>query len=888
MPSPVFLSTARVNSPKGCRHGSLNYESMRLLRYCLPVVCLFAFLGVPAPSDATPKPERTPVLSGNVVPISYDLTIEPKKWDFNGGTADGNETIIVNIHHATRGITMNAFAGITILSATIDGAVAETTKFPIEEQMEFSTGKSLTAGRHTITLRFIGKILSASDSGGLWENAFSRKHPTLVSFFEPATARSLFPCFDEPRFRAHFSIHVIAPSTWKVISNMPIAQVTALPKRPGKSTFSFAKTPDMPTYLLTLDMGDFSQVTGRFDQTPITVYVRPGKEALARSVLHTAGQTLTFYEHFFSTPFPLPKLDLVISDGALQSDFEGYGAVTFYTESVLEGLDSSDPLKGKRDAFEAVAQPIAQQWFGGLVGIKSWSNSWLTTSLTSWAVARAEAKLRPEFHVLPADIDWTWNFVSLWGSLKPLHYAVNDDRDTASYTSFFASATDAGQAVLDQWDAYVGDPTMRNTVQKFFSKYRGRGTTNAAFWKMFGTSQASGYGNSWLNEPGAPVVQAAFTCVHSRQILSLKQARIFDAEFHDRKSTVWPIPLSWTTNGKTHWIMLEGKPRQLDAGSCADTTVIDAGFRPTYLVHLSAPELKRLNRDTALSAVDRMRVFRDTFSLMTAHQATLPEYLVALHIATQMPRPQSFGYTLRDSLRGILQYLAGSPELPIVSKSINDSLHHAFLPEDLHSGKLLNLQNGLYWELAIIPDRRFAREALASWRKDRSKMRTPEDIALMTYSGTAGTPDDFTWVMHHILTGCNPHGWLPADPMPFLFGAHTRATVLRIFTHMQNKDCDYPGIVSRIGYYQPKIVADYIVTHAHDIMRSAPPSQQAWTLTDSIVNGAWAGRTPTQWRTFLQHTLSPADAPAIHDAMMKIEAKWARRRLLEAQLAAMK
>ncbi|MHB8461857.1 MAG: M1 family aminopeptidase [Vulcanimicrobiaceae bacterium] len=562
--------------------------------------------------------------------------------------------------------------------------------------------------------------------------------------------------------------------------------------------------------------------------------------------------------------------------------------MTFYAEYVLEGHDSGDPLKGKRDAFEAVAQPIAQQWFGGLVGVKSWSDSWLTTSLTSWSVARAEAKLRPEFRVLPADIDWTWNSVSLWGSLKPLHYTNNDDRDPASYDSFFTSATDSGQAVLDQWSAYVGDPSMRKAVHKFLAKYGGRATTDAAFWKTYGTPQANRYGAAWLNEPGAPVVQATFHCAHSRQILSLNQARIFDAEFHDRQSTVWPVPLSWSTNGKTHWIMLEKQSRQIDAGSCADTTVIDAGFRPTYLVHLSTSELKRLGVDTALTAVDRMRIFRDTFSLITAHQATLPEYLLALHIASRMPRPQSFGYTLRDSLANILRYLAGSRELPIVSKSINDSLRHAFLPEDLHSGKLLNLQNGLYWELAIIPDKRFAREALSSWRKHRSDMRTltSEDMALMTYAGTVGTSDDFTWVMHHIMTGCDQLSWLPADPTPFLYGAQDQATILRIFAHMQSNGCDYPEIVSRMGYYQPKIVANYIVTHAHDIMRTAPPSQQAWTLTDSIVNGAWAGRTPRQWRAFLQHTLAPRDAPAIHDAMIAIDANWARRRLFEAQLAA--
>ena len=846
---------------------------------CLFGVALLAV--VPAPPK-TPRPERPPLLGTSVVPLSYNLRIDPDALTpARGGTADGEESIVVDVRTPTASVVLNA-AGIRIRSAEIDGARASAAVYPIAEQLALSAGRTLRPGRHVLHIRFVGRLMP--DAAGLWPDGFAAPDaPNLVSLFEPATARTLFPCFDEPRFRARFTLHVVAPSNWRAISNMPLARTSAASA--GKTTFSFEATPPIPTYLLAIDMGVFTAVHGTVGTTPVSVYVRPGQTQLARSVLRDARDALAFYEREFGSAYPMPKLDIVVAPGVLNDTAESPGAITIYSEYDVAGKQFGGGLRGRQNAFAYVAEPEAQQWLGGLAGIASWQDSWLTTSLAAWAEARAEAAVRPQFAAIPKDIDWPWNAISLWGSLDPLRTQFPDDRNRAAFDSLMAGAADAGEAIAGQWDAYAGDARMRAAVHRFLHEYAWRTATTADFWSAFGSSAAQRYGSAWLNQPGAPMVDVALRCSGSQQFATLEQRPLSGDYFHGRTGALWPVPVRLSAGGQTSWVMLSHRRLQVRAGSCGDAVLADAGLRPPYPARYPIADLRRLAH-APLAPVDRLRIWRDESTLYHGNAATLPELLGALRIGAASPAVAGASADAYDDLAAAAQALQNSPYAAAFYASVNASLlpfvrEAGFDPAPSEKDVLARI----YRVLDYAPDPRLARSALGAWQRLRSSDRffSFQAWSVSAYAAAAGSPADFDWALAHVAD--NRNEILADDPFWFLSGARDDRTIEQIFATLQKRRVDYPGIVWQIGRYRPRLVSAYLQSHVRDVLAAVPPSQQGWTLTDGVANGPWTARTPAAWRAFFTSALPASDRGDIEKAMQIINAGWALRRRLEAQMS---
>ena len=225
--------------------------------------------------------------------------------DLKAATFAGDESIEVILAQPAKAITLNA-AYITFKSvnATAEGAASESgavTLDPEKEQATFTFPTELPAGKVTLAIQYTG-ILNDKLRGFYLFKTDKRSY--AVTQFETRDARSAFPSFDEPAFKATFDIALTVDAGDMVISNASTAPIRPFRPLIGvlKHTVVFARTPKISTYLVAFLVGDFECVSGASDGTSIRVCAMPGGAETGRFALSTAQHVLSYYNHYFGDP----------------------------------------------------------------------------------------------------------------------------------------------------------------------------------------------------------------------------------------------------------------------------------------------------------------------------------------------------------------------------------------------------------------------------------------------------------------------------------------------------------------------------------------------------------------------------------------------------------
>lgn len=199
---------------------------------------------------------------------------------------------------------------------------------------------------HTLAITYSGPILK-TPNGIYVDDYTSPKGETkrmLVTQFEVADARRMFPGWDEPAFKATFQLDVALPTDYVAVSNMPVT--SSKPEGAGLKRVWFAQTPRMSTYLLALVAGDMKAVRGQADGTPLAVYAPSGLEGQGDFALHAAEKILPYYNSYFGVKYPLPKMDMVAIPGNYQAGaMENWGLLTYIDNVLLFDPRNSTPAR---------------------------------------------------------------------------------------------------------------------------------------------------------------------------------------------------------------------------------------------------------------------------------------------------------------------------------------------------------------------------------------------------------------------------------------------------------------------------------------------------------------------------------------------------------------
>src|SRR5947208_9683270 len=443
-------------------------KGMRLIS---PAALLVLICAVPGPALAQRLPR-------NVTPEHYDLIITP---NLAGATFATDETILVTIQGSISDVTLNA-AEVTFNSVTITQNLQEQTAAvradPALEQATLRVPRPLEPGPARIHILYTG-VLNDQLRGLYLSKTEKRRY--AVTQLEATDARRMFPCFDEPSFKATFSLSAIIDESDNAISNGAVVSDKPGPPR-GKHTVVFDTTPKMSTYLVALAVGDFVCREGSADDIPIRVCATPDKRELKGFALEAAEQNLKFINRYYAITYPFKKLDILgvpdFSAGAMENT-----AAIFYRETLLLSNAAQATDQSRKQIAEVLAHEMAHQWFGDLVTMQWWDDLWLNEGFATWMANKPLAAAHPDWTIAIDEAQENQTALALDSlkSTRPIHADVETPAQIDE--AFDAIAYQKGAAVLRMIEGYVGADTCRKGVNDYLQAHAYANATSEDFWK---------------------------------------------------------------------------------------------------------------------------------------------------------------------------------------------------------------------------------------------------------------------------------------------------------------------------------------------------------------------------------------------------------------------
>lgn len=562
-------------------------------------------------------------LPKNVIPSDYIISITP---DAGKHKLTGTEIVTLELTQAVDTIQFNSLNQ-KLTKVLFDGKPVKLVSSDDKAQLTTITlAAKSTVGKHQLSFSFSGLI--ETEPHGMFIQEYSSpdgsKGTLLSTKFEATDARRMFPCWDEPAFRATYQLTLTAPAAWTAVANMPVASRKL---KGALAVTSFERSPKMPTYLVHVSVGNFGQLSGESGGTQLNIVTAKGQEKSAAEALANAKQILLDYNDYFGFKFPLPKLDSIAVPGGFQGGMENWGAITYHDQSLL--LTASSPMEQHQQVYSIQAHEMAHQWFGDLVTMGWWDELWLNESFASWRAAKETDIRHPDWHWWEAEDNNKEDAMNTDANLSshPILQHVTNELEATS--AFDPSITyNKGEAVLRMIEAYLGPDAFREGIRSYMKAHAYSNTTSADLWDAL--SKASGKDvnqvvGAWTTQAGFPLVSVASSCDASgHRTVTLSQQR-FIAKGTDSSNPHWNIPLQIRTGtGVPTSVLLTKDGQTAAAGSCTEALSLNADTVGYYRVAYDDATLQANKQNFhSMSNGDRIGLLDDQWALVKAGKQNL-------------------------------------------------------------------------------------------------------------------------------------------------------------------------------------------------------------------------------------------------------------------------
>ncbi|KAJ6480455.1 leucyl aminopeptidase [Mycena vitilis] len=597
-------------------------------------------------------------LHPDIVPVHYDLKI---RTDLKELFFDGAVAITIQFTQDTSIVVLNAFElELGTIHVVVDGdQIAPTVQSlnPDTQRVVLSFAQAFSSGSEAVLgMTFRGRIGSGR---GYFQSEYIHDDVTehyAATFFEPTYARRAFPCFDEPALKSTFSVSLISRAGTVNLANMPATfegpyDPAQYPLNssfaPGGDTAQwiitrFATTPKMSTYIVSYANGPFAHIESAFASAltgtirPVRIYATPDLISQAQFALELTVQVLPMLEQMFDLEYPLPKMDIVCTNGALGA-LENWGLIVGDPGAFL-----FDPATGslatKKRVVDITSHELAHQWFGNIVTMEWWDNLWLNEGFATLVGAIISDRLHPEWNT-PAQLVNTQFKYALNVDAKLSSHPVQVDCPDANHVDEVMDAVTymKGASLLRMISGLLGEETFFKGVALYLKEHQYGNSVAEDLWDALGRTGGMDVINlakSWILTTGYPVL----TVTEAPGGINVRQNRFLASGVADAKDdeTLWTVPLSILTldargaRSIDNAVFLSEREQliPLDTSMPFKLNASSIGF---YRVLYASEKLNRRALDAAKGNIaDMLGLMNDAMALAKADLAKLTSALTLI------------------------------------------------------------------------------------------------------------------------------------------------------------------------------------------------------------------------------------------------------------------
>lgn len=410
-------------------------------------------------------------------------------------------------------------------------------------------------GKNTIEIEFYAGELS-----------LNRNEDFLYTLLVPDRASTLFPCFDQPDLKAHYTLNLRTPKNWKVLAGSSVIKT----EEKGEFTIhQFGKSDLISTYLFSFVAGKFDTAssTGTLPQTLLYRETNPEKIKVSIPELFKLHQqSVDYLESYTSYKFPFQKLDFATIPIFQYGGMEHVGAIQYRESSLFYDQNATDSELLSR--AKLIGHETAHMWFGDLVSIEWFNDVWMKEVFAGFMAGKIVNPNYPEINhnllFLTAHYPAAYSEDRTKGS-NPIRQNLPNLKNAGSL--YGRIIYDKAPIMMRQLETLIGEKAFQKGIQTYIKTYANR---NANWNDLVGILDRETpvdlqkWSEIWVNKSGRPILSEEITYSPDGKISTLSISQ--NAEDGSDKS--WPqlfdITFVYPDRKETFSLSLESKTLEVE------------------------------------------------------------------------------------------------------------------------------------------------------------------------------------------------------------------------------------------------------------------------------------------------------------------------------------